>query len=80
MIILYRILALVRKSESRLPSFENYIKKLSTPTTHSYSARLVEFVDKSITLGKVEGAMEVLHISLRHFFVLCHQHFSLLIG
>ncbi|KMZ62941.1 DNA (cytosine-5-)-methyltransferase, partial [Zostera marina] len=61
-----RILALVRKSESKLPSFENYIKKLSTPTTHSYSARLVEFVDKSITLGKVEGAMEAVQTALQN--------------
>ena len=51
-----RILALVKDAASSL-TLENITKQHKGRMTHAYSSRNV--VDKALTLGKVEGSVEV---------------------
>uniref|UniRef100_A0A5B7BGT9 Zinc finger PHD-type domain-containing protein n=1 Tax=Davidia involucrata TaxID=16924 RepID=A0A5B7BGT9_DAVIN len=57
-----RIMALMKDASSSI-TLENIIEKHKVPTTHAYSSRNV--VDKTITLGKVEGSIEAVRAALQ---------------
>lgn len=58
-----RILALMKEASSSV-TLEEIVKKHKVPTTHvNFSSRNV--VDKTITLGKVEGSIEALRAALQ---------------
>ncbi|CAK9163878.1 unnamed protein product [Ilex paraguariensis] len=57
-----RILALMKDAASSI-TLEQVIKKHKVPITHAYSSRSA--VDKTITLGKVEGSVEALRTALQ---------------
>ncbi|KAK6947009.1 hypothetical protein RJ641_000482 [Dillenia turbinata] len=57
-----RILALIKESFSSI-TMEGIVAKHKVPSTHTYSSRSV--VDKTITLGKVEGSVEALRTALQ---------------
>ncbi|XP_073099034.1 protein ENHANCED DOWNY MILDEW 2 isoform X2 [Elaeis guineensis] len=56
-----KLVALMTEVSSTL-ALEDVVKKHSTPSTHSYSAR---HIDKSITLGKVEGSVVAIRTALQ---------------
>ena len=51
-----RLLALIKDAASSI-TLEAVIEKHKVPSTHAYSSKNV--VDKTITLGKLEGSVEV---------------------
>ncbi|CAL5390360.1 unnamed protein product [Camellia sinensis] len=57
-----RILALVKNASSSI-TLEEIIDKHKVPTTYAYSSKY--FVDRAITLGKVEGSVEALRAALQ---------------
>uniref|UniRef100_A0A2P2LWL4 Uncharacterized protein MANES_15G064900 n=6 Tax=Rhizophora mucronata TaxID=61149 RepID=A0A2P2LWL4_RHIMU len=63
-----RLLALVKEVESSI-KLEDVIKKHEVPSTHAYSSKAV--VDKTITLGKVEGAVEAVRTALKQLEAGC---------
>ncbi|KAJ8754933.1 hypothetical protein K2173_015445 [Erythroxylum novogranatense] len=57
-----RVKALMKEAESSI-SLEDVIRKHEVPSTHTSSSRAV--VDRTITLGKVEGAVEAARTALK---------------
>ncbi|XP_021638024.2 protein ENHANCED DOWNY MILDEW 2 isoform X2 [Hevea brasiliensis] len=57
-----RILALIKEAASSI-TMDDVKKKHKVPSTHAYSSKTV--VDKTITTGKVEGAVEAVRTALR---------------
>ncbi|XP_059666481.1 protein ENHANCED DOWNY MILDEW 2 [Cornus florida] len=57
-----RIMSVWKDASSSI-TLEQIIKKHKVPTTHAYSSRYV--VDKTITMGKVEGSIEALRAALK---------------
>ncbi|XAR56751.1 Histone-lysine N-methyltransferase [Bertholletia excelsa] len=56
-----RILSLMKDATASI-TLEHVLKKQKVPTTHSWSSR--NMVDKTITMGKVEGSVEALRAAL----------------
>lgn len=56
----YRLLTLMKETESSI-CLEDILAKQKVPSTHAYSSKSV--VDRTITLGKIEGSVEVFHNS-----------------
>ncbi|XP_010252648.1 PREDICTED: protein ENHANCED DOWNY MILDEW 2 isoform X2 [Nelumbo nucifera] len=57
-----RILDLMKSSSSSI-SLEKIMQKHKAPSTHAYSSRNI--VDKTITMGKVEGSVEAVRTALQ---------------
>ncbi|KAK9284748.1 hypothetical protein L1049_023925 [Liquidambar formosana] len=57
-----RIVALMKKCDSSF-NLEEFMEKLKVPSTHSYLSKNV--VDKTITLGKVEGSVKAVQAALQ---------------
>ncbi|XVF70768.1 hypothetical protein PTKIN_Ptkin11bG0188800 [Pterospermum kingtungense] len=56
-----RLLALMKEAESSV-TMEDIIAKHKVPSTHAYSSKSV--VDRTITLGKIEGSVEAVRMAL----------------
>ncbi|XVF03728.1 hypothetical protein REPUB_Repub05bG0018800 [Reevesia pubescens] len=56
-----RLLALMKEAESSV-TLEDVIAKQKVPSTHAYSSK--SLVDKTITLGKIEGSVEAVRMAL----------------
>ncbi|XVE50756.1 hypothetical protein DITRI_Ditri01bG0188800 [Diplodiscus trichospermus] len=56
-----RLLALMKEAESSI-TLEDVIAKHKVPITHAYSSKSV--VDRTITLGKIEGSVEAVRMAL----------------
>lgn len=61
-----RLLALL-KDANKAVTLEDVIEKHKVPSTHAYSSKYI--VDKTITLGKLEGSVEV-HVPSYVFLLL----------
>ena len=59
-LLLCRLLTLMKEAESSI-TLEDIKAKHKVPSTHAYSSKGV--VDRTITLGKIEGSVEVFHNS-----------------
>ncbi|XP_022716813.1 protein ENHANCED DOWNY MILDEW 2 [Durio zibethinus] len=56
-----RLLTLMKEAESSV-TLEDVIAKQKVPSTHAYSSKSV--VDRTITLGKIEGSVEAVRMAL----------------